>query len=62
MYNLTLFIVPFFLFSLVFLFFSFFFFFFLFFLFLLREGATAPSPPQMTPLKGTPVIDDALAL
>ena len=39
--NLTLFIVPFFLFSLFFLF-------FLFFSFSL--GATSPSPPQMTPL------------
>ena len=51
--NLTLFIVPFFLSfflsSLIFLFFLFFLSFFSFILFP-RGGATAPSPPQMTPL------------
>ena len=49
--NLTLFIVPFFLFSLFFLFFSLFSFFSFFFsFFLFPWGTTAPSPPQMTPL------------
>ena len=51
--NLTLFIVPFFLFSLFFSFlslFSFFSFFFLFFLFFFFLGGRRPQPPQMTPL------------
>ena len=51
--NLTLFVVPFFLFSLFFSFFLFFLFFlsfFLFFFFLGGGGRRPPSPPQMTPL------------
>ena len=50
--NFTLFIVPFFL-SIFTLFFLFSFFLSFFLLFLGRGGATAPSPPQMTPLDQT---------